>query len=111
MQAPQSLVRKREELLEKSNSEADGGQLVGKDPRTISPEILSRYYGEKNPMKAIRQHCLDCCCGQAAEVRKCVSTGCRLWPLRTGTNPLRRKRRNSDKQKQLMSERLRRRRK
>lgn len=34
--------------------------------------------------KAIRMKCLDCCCGQAAEVRKCPSTLCALWRFRMG---------------------------
>ncbi len=35
-------------------------------------------------MKAIRAKCLDCCCGQAREVRLCVSGKCSLHPYRTG---------------------------
>lgn len=34
--------------------------------------------------KAIRLKCLDCCCGQAAEVRKCPSVDCPLWRFRMG---------------------------
>lgn len=34
--------------------------------------------------KAIRLKCLDCCCGQAAEVRKCPATDCPLWRYRMG---------------------------
>lgn len=34
--------------------------------------------------KAIRLKCLDCCCGQAAEVRKCPATSCPLWRFRMG---------------------------
>ena len=29
--------------------------------------------------KAIRLKCLDCCCGQSAEVRKCPAIDCPLW--------------------------------
>jgi hypothetical protein len=38
-------------------------------------------------LKAIRAHCLDCCVGQAPEVRKCAHKKCNLWPYRTGKNP------------------------
>lgn len=38
----------------------------------------------KSPRKMIRQHCLDCCLGSAAEVSLCVSTDCILHPYRTG---------------------------
>lgn len=34
--------------------------------------------------KAIRLKCLDCCCGQAAEVRKCPAEDCPLWRFRMG---------------------------
>ena len=39
------------------------------------------------PLKAIRQKCLDCCCGQANEVKKCLCTDCTLHPFRMGKNP------------------------
>ena len=41
------------------------------------------------PIKAIRAKCLDCCIGQAQEVRMCPSTDCSLWPYRMGHNPAR----------------------
>lgn len=34
--------------------------------------------------KAIRLKCLDCCCYQAAEVRKCPAVDCPLWRFRMG---------------------------
>lgn len=34
--------------------------------------------------KAIRLKCLDCSCGQAAEVRKCPAVDCPLWRFRMG---------------------------
>lgn len=41
----------------------------------------------KSPMKAIREKCLDCCCGQQSEVRACQSVKCELWPFRAGQHP------------------------
>lgn len=41
------------------------------------------------PVKAIREKCLDCCCGQVKEVRLCPSETCALWPYRMGKNPAR----------------------
>lgn len=35
--------------------------------------------------KAIRAKCVDCCCGNSAEVRRCPSTNCPLWRYRMGT--------------------------
>lgn len=39
------------------------------------------------PLQAIRAKCLDCCCGQAKEVRLCVCPDCSLFPFRFGKNP------------------------
>lgn len=39
------------------------------------------------PLQAIRAKCLDCCCGQAKEVRFCVCPDCSLFPFRFGKNP------------------------
>lgn len=35
--------------------------------------------------KAIRLKCLDCCCGNSAEVRRCPSFNCPLWRYRMGS--------------------------
>ena len=34
--------------------------------------------------KAIRAHCIDCCCGSSKEVRLCACTDCNLYPYRLG---------------------------
>ena len=34
--------------------------------------------------KAIRLKCIDCCCGNTAEVRKCPLEHCPLWRYRMG---------------------------
>lgn len=31
---------------------------------------------------AINAKCIDCCCGQKAEVRRCAIESCSLWPVR-----------------------------
>lgn len=42
---------------------------------------------EKNPIKAIRLRCLDCCAGALGEVENCPIKDCSLWWFRFGTNP------------------------
>jgi hypothetical protein len=84
----------------------DGGELIGKDLREVPLPSLSRYDGERNPLKALRARCLDCCCGSAKEVRKCTSVACPSWPFRMGTNPFREKRVLSAEQRAVMAERL-----
>lgn len=72
-------------LLEKSSED---GHMIGRDPRTVSAEEYADAGVERIVgMKAIRLKCLDCCAGYSAEVRKCVSTDCVLWPLRMGSKP------------------------
>ena len=41
----------------------------------------------KNPVKVIRDYCLYCCNGSAAEVRNCHITKCILYAWRFGKNP------------------------
>ena len=66
----------------------DGGHLIGRDPRTISEaDWLAILPDAQVGMKAIRAKCCDCAGGNMAEVRKCVSVTCALWPLRMGGQP------------------------
>lgn len=48
------------------------------------------------PLKAIRAKCLDCRCGNSAEVRRCPCSGCSLYVFRLGKNPNRAGIGNSD---------------
>ena len=45
-----------------------------------------------NPMRAIREKCLDCSCQQPMEVKECTVKTCALYPFRMGVNPYRAKR-------------------
>lgn len=60
----------------------------------------------KNPVKAIRAKCLDCCCDQAEEVKLCPVEKCPIWPFRFGKNPYRTKREYTEEERQKMAERL-----
>ena len=60
-----------------------------------------------NPVKAIREKCLDCCGGQYTEVSACPAERCALHPFRFGKNPYRTKREMSDEQREAAAERLR----
>ena len=82
--------------------------MIGRDPREVPSEILSLYHREQNPLKALRERCLDCCCGSATEVRKCVATACVLWPFRLGTNPFRKRGALSEEERRKRVARLRR---
>lgn len=61
-----------------------------------------------NPVKAIRQKCLECGEGSANEVKLCPVERCTLYPFRFGKNPYRQKRELTDEQREKMAERMRR---
>ena len=39
------------------------------------------------PLRAIREKCLDCSCGNPYEVTNCTIVDCPLYPFRDGHNP------------------------
>ena len=93
-------MKKQNPLLEISASKNDNGEWVGRIPAEVPSEILSRRFSAQNPVKAIRARCLDCCCSDASEVRKCVATDCPSWPFRMGNNPFRKKPKLSEAERQ-----------
>lgn len=60
----------------------------------------------QSPLKAIREKCLDCCCGQPSEVKSCPAEDCPLWHFRMGKNPFRQKRELTEEQKANLAERM-----
>lgn len=64
---------------------------VGKDPRNLGePELIELGCSKQPLLSVIRAKCIDCCAGNAAEVRRCGMIDCPLWPYRMGTNPFHR---------------------
>jgi hypothetical protein len=67
--------------------------LVEAGSRDNSEIVLTRAdleklgHGHRSPTKAMRAFCVDCMGGQFAEVKRCTSVGCSLWPYRMGKNP------------------------
>ncbi len=61
---------------------------------------------QKNPVKAIREFCLDCCGDSPVGVKECTSVNCALHPFRLGKNPFRTKREMTDEQKEAAKIRL-----
>lgn len=62
----------------------------------------------QNPVKAIRQKCLDCSGWSYTEVEQCPLTECALYPFRFGKNPFRTKvvRNMTEEQKEELRQRL-----
>ena len=61
----------------------------------------------RNPVKAIRAKCLDCCCGSVTEVKLCPDDECPIHVFRFGKNPYRTKRELSEEQRAAAAERFR----
>jgi hypothetical protein len=86
--------------------ETEAGEAIGRDPRTLSPtELQALGHAAASLTEVIRAKCLDCCCGSAHEVRRCISIDCALWPFRMGANPWRKP--ISEEERQRRAERLR----
>lgn len=62
---------------------------------------------QTNPVKAIREKCLDCCGGSPSEVKLCTCSNCALYPFRFGKNPYRQRREMTDEQRKVLGDRLR----
>lgn len=61
---------------------------------------------QKNPVKAIREFCLDCSGGSFTVVKECTTITCPLHPFRFGKNPFRTKREMTEEQKEAAKVRL-----
>lgn len=64
--------------------------LTIKKRRVIHPTLTGFNFevdSPLRPLRAIREKCRECCCGNAASIRRCQMTDCPLWPLRFGRNP------------------------
>jgi hypothetical protein len=70
--------------------ELDGRFAIGRDPRRMTrAELVELRHQPMSPLRALRLRCLDCCCDQPSEVRKCTAVKCPSWPFRMGVNPWR----------------------
>jgi hypothetical protein len=89
-------------LLEKSPYGVDGGELVGRDPRSIPAGEFQRAGIDGVAILAVvRAKCLDCCGYQPEEVRKCVAVACPNWPYRMATNPFHKREISGERRAQL----------
>lgn len=60
-----------------------------------------------SPIKAIKEKCIDCCCGQRKEVEVCGVPECALYPFRFGKNPFSSRGTNlTEEQRQARADRL-----
>lgn len=81
---PEASVNERERYyILKYHAETDGYNSTA----TSNPTHYQREEQLPTPLKAIRKHCIECCCNQLAEVRRCSLTKCALYPYRMGKRP------------------------
>ena len=86
--------------------ETVSGEKIGRDPRRKTAAELNALGHFQQPMLQIcKAKCLDCCAGDASEVRKCPLSDCANWPYRMGTNPFAR-RTLTDEERQARRERM-----
>lgn len=60
-----------------------------------------------NPVKAVREFCVECSGGSTAEVKSCPVYKCPLYPFRFGKNPYRQRREMTEEEKRVLADRLR----
>lgn len=60
-----------------------------------------------NPVKAIREFCLECSGDSYAEVRDCPRMACPLYAFRLGKNPYRQRKEMTEDEKRVLADRLR----
>jgi len=66
---------------------SDRGEKVGAPKQFLSLQQLKALGHPEKPLAAIRAHCVGCCGGSLAEVRKCTVIDCPLWCYRDGKDP------------------------
>jgi hypothetical protein len=67
--------------------EVEAANREGREVALTDEQLASLGHAKRNPIKVIRGFCLSCMGGNAAEVRRCTSPGCKLFPYRFGSNP------------------------
>ena len=111
MELKEELEKSFEEQLDVSefDEEQDEGQdeelddeldLESRRPEGFTGKIIT------SPLKALRQNCLDCCCGSYSEVKACAVYNCACWPFRLGKNPYRKPKKFTEEQRKAIRERL-----
>lgn len=79
---------KAETKEEKVEVVEEVAQEAAEKPAVDDAERIIAKYRERatSPLKAIRAKCVECMGGYIAEINRCTSTLCPLYPLRMGKN-------------------------
>ena len=78
------------------------------DARDVADNNISKK-SQRNPVKAIRAKCIDCCGADdyINRIRNCEITKCAIHPFRMGKNPYREKKQLTEEQQAMYKERAR----
>ena len=78
------------------------------DARDVADNNISKK-SQRNPVKAIRAKCIDCCGAEdyTNRIRDCEITKCAIHPFRMGKNPYREKKQLTEEQQAMYKERAR----
>ena len=84
------------------------GEIMHEDARDVANNTVSKK-SQRNPVKAIRAKCIDCCGAEDYNnrIKDCDITKCALHPFRMGKNPYREKKVVSEEQAAKFKERMR----
>lgn len=78
--------RMRTKPVEEPKQEEQESPLI---QRNDEDRIIATYKERiKNPLTAIRSHCVECFGGAPRQVAECTSKNCSLWPFRMGKNTM-----------------------
>ncbi len=72
-----------------SDAQEEGTPLAPDPRKMTAAQVEALGFRKKPVLRVIREKCIDCCCGNEAEVRRCGSKSCALWPYRMASNPFR----------------------
>ena len=77
------------------------------DARDVADNNISKK-SQRNPVKAIRAKCIDCCGAEdyIKRIAECEITKCALHPFRMGKNPYREKKEITEEQAIKFKERM-----
>ena len=67
--------------------EVEAANRENREVELSDDQLAQLGHRKRNPVETMRKFCLGCMAGNAAEVRRCTSPGCALFPYRLGKNP------------------------
>lgn len=95
-------------MINSNNNINENININSKNIENQSNENSAQMKTYSSPLKAIKQNCIECMCGNKSEVKNCTVSSCPLFNFRFGKNPFRKNTRHiTDEQRAAMGERMR----